>query len=767
MESLDYQGKIKIFIKFLSPKTSIKMHSASPVEIISITDNEGSILNFESRPFELIQIFLLKQTSDESFIQIDFKAQVGTKYQGCYVSRSTDKLTLKEKTMVITHFEPTFARLALPCFDEPMFKSTFDLAIKADDWQVISNMRGEKDEKTGKIKFDRSPLMSIYLLHWSICRHQRISAMAGETEVSVLTDYPEDSRFSLEIAKDCLEFYNQEFLIPYPLPKIDLIAVYSKSYTEMSVRAMENWGSITFAENILYRFFNDDFNKTFRDCRTIAHEISHMWFGNLVTMNWWTDLWLNEGFARFMEFKCLQKIRPEFNPWERFTSEVLYQALLIDNPVSRSHPVEIDNIQADNINTFFDSISYLKGASILRMLEDVMGNSFSKAVNNYLSDYKWKNVDSDQFFESMQKFTETNVKDMMKSWTRQSGYPLIECMKQENKTFSLIQSAFDPNHSARWVIPLRYLTSTGETGLFILSEEVDQLPFSADWVKLNYGATGFYRVLYKKCPELLSSVKNFTALDRYGLLHDYCSFYKEHIIDVESLLSVIEALIPENKYFICTLMYSLSFNYESKKVQERLDQILVRNSFALMNSFGLSLASRNSELGLLQELYIQNIIEYWRIIQEKRNLNELESGNNSEIDGKNEDDEELRNIHKFAKLMFVECNDSSFLCEVLHQVLIEEKNQIDELFESLNDAITQRALKLTEGDEFMILLIGWLCSESGSSFSVKIVDLLKHFFYLKQGQDVEYLKNQLKVKAENQKNPQVLELIAELINSSS
>jgi aminopeptidase N len=228
MEELEYSGKLKVFIDFLSAKTSFKMHSTSPVQVLCIKDDRGSTLNFETQPFELIQILLEKETSGQSFVEIEFKVKVGKTCEGCYFSQSYHPIMKEIRTMVITHFEPTYARQALPCFDEPMFKSTFDLCVKADGWEVVSNMRGKLDETSGKIKFDRSPSMSIYLLHWTICNHQKISVTSGETEVSLYSDYPEYSRYSLEIAKDCLEFYNQEFQIPYPLPKLDLIAVYSK-----------------------------------------------------------------------------------------------------------------------------------------------------------------------------------------------------------------------------------------------------------------------------------------------------------------------------------------------------------------------------------------------------------------------------------------------------------------------------------------------------------------------------------------------------------
>ena len=223
MEQLEYQGRIRIELRMTELKDSFKIHSVKPVEIKNVKDEEAQNLRFEGIEYEMVRIYFNREIVGKTFIEIEFSAKVSTTLQGCYLSKNS-----KDEIMIISHFEPTFARQAIPCFDEPGFKTTFDLSVKAIGWNVISNMNGSKDETSQVYKFDRSPLMSLYLLHWSICKHPKITTRLGDTEISIYTDYPEFSMVYLDLAKDCLEYYNNIFQIPYPLPKMDLIAVYSE-----------------------------------------------------------------------------------------------------------------------------------------------------------------------------------------------------------------------------------------------------------------------------------------------------------------------------------------------------------------------------------------------------------------------------------------------------------------------------------------------------------------------------------------------------------
>lgn len=191
------------------------------MEILKITDQDSNILQFESKPYSILQIKLKNQVKGEFLFEFVFKAAIHNQKKGCYVSYSDNQ------KMIISHFEPNYARMALPCFDEPGLKSKFDLKIRVDQgWTVISNMPGDFFPESNLHVFNTSPLMSLYLLHWSICKHQKISTFLDSTEISIYTTCPEKSKVYLDLSKDSLQYYNQVFGLVYPLPKLDLIAVF-------------------------------------------------------------------------------------------------------------------------------------------------------------------------------------------------------------------------------------------------------------------------------------------------------------------------------------------------------------------------------------------------------------------------------------------------------------------------------------------------------------------------------------------------------------
>lgn len=376
----------------------------------------------------------------------------------------------------------------------------------------------------------------------------------------------------------------------------------------MSVRAMENWGAITFLENILIRNEWDGFDKFFRDCRTVCHEISHMWFGNLVTMEWWTDLWLNEGFARFMEFKCLEVIRPQFRPWSKFVCDVLYTALKIDTPISKSHPVELVCIDPDHINSYFDSISYLKGASILRMMENLMGPDFDSGLIHYLTSYKYKTVTSDQFFNCMSSFTPIKISPLIRTWTQQAGFPLLTLKREAYGIFRITQEPFDSSQDALWSVPIRYLSETGESGLFILHQKQDILEVPGSWVKLNHNSVGFYRVLYTDHEELFEACQSLSSEDRYGLLDDCLSLYYSERVGISYLSKLLTSLIPEHSYIVLKLLHALPQQASNSIEKELFTKVLNKNSRALWDKFQMSVVENDLEFNLVRKMFLHRLV---------------------------------------------------------------------------------------------------------------------------------------------------------------
>jgi len=466
--------------------------------------------------------------------------------------------------------EPVDFRTVFPCFDEPCFKSKFlmnvlipeESIIKdiSENFQVLSN--GELHKKIDfilennhyiKYSFSESPLMSIYLLTWIIGYYKFISkeliienSKINEIRMYKEKDYSEnnsntksnflqieenknyqikirsfyplhrenESNHSLDIAEKSLQFYSEYFKIPYTFPKLDLVPTADFSY-----RALECWGCILFLHYALLVSPKLNILEKKLVSRTTVHEISHMWFGNLVTMEWWDDIWLNEGFARFMEFQCLNKIKPELNLENNFIELIFSQALKIDEKPS-THPVIGECASPDDLHEIFDTISYAKGASILRMFNHFIGSEkFMKVIQEYLKFYRFKNTKTINLWEMFLKYANIDLVEIMNSWTMKSGHPAIFVMLSNDYKDLIIEQypfprdfnieSFSGEEDLIWHIPL-FIKTTNSEIKFLMKEKkislnlekdlfisnIDDLLRGDQFIKINDGMKGFYRVYY-------------------------------------------------------------------------------------------------------------------------------------------------------------------------------------------------------------------------------------------------------------------------------
>src|SRR3990167_8780239 len=394
--------------------------------------SEKAITKTDGKKEELT-IIIKKKIKGTAFVEIAFTGELNDRLLGFY--RSQYKQNGKTKYLATSQFEAADARRAFPCWDEPEAKATFDISIIAENkFTAISNMpviSKKKMKNKTLYKFAKTPVMSTYLVYLGVGEFEYLTGKIGKTQVRVITTKGNKSKgkYSLELGKKLLLSYEKYFGIKYPLPKLDLIAI-----PDFASGAMENWGAITFRETILLYDPKTSSTRTKQYiAEVISHEIAHQWFGNLVTMKWWNDLWLNESFATFMATKFVDKFYPEWDLWTQFFYLDTISAFSLDS-LQNSHKIEVEVLNPNEMDEIFDAISYSKGASVIRMLEQYLGEEiFRKGLQNYLSKFKYGNAKTDDLWTSLEKMSKKPVRKIMNTWTKQVGYPLVSINSKKNK----------------------------------------------------------------------------------------------------------------------------------------------------------------------------------------------------------------------------------------------------------------------------------------------------------------------------------------------
>jgi puromycin-sensitive aminopeptidase len=465
----------------------------------------------------------------EYTITLEFSGKITDNMDGIYPSRFKEDGI--DKKLIATQFESHHAREAFPCIDEPEAKATFDLHLThAKDETALGNTPITNEKIVGNRKttsYDTTPFMSTYLLAFvvgDIAYQEAVSKNGVKIRTYATKHQVEHTAFALDIAVKCMDYYEEYYDIPFPLGKCDFIAL-----PDFASGAMENWGLITFREQTLLMDPDSTSLMTKQYVAiVVAHELTHQWFGNLVTMRWWTDLWLNEGFASWMEYLAINHLFPEWDLWTQFAVDEQQHAMKIDS-LEHTHPVEVEVNHPDEIRSIFDAISYQKGASMIHMLHDYLGaDHFRDGLRHYLKKHSYKNTHTIDLWQALEDVTKMPVKNFMGVWTSQSGFPIVN-VKQEGDHLVIEQSKFvtNPESPARgddtlWPIPLHASELSNQTAI----KKLTNIPLIGNTVpaKINNGQTGFYRVNYshemqQKQIEMIDNGK-FSAVDRMGLLAD-------------------------------------------------------------------------------------------------------------------------------------------------------------------------------------------------------------------------------------------------------
>jgi tricorn protease interacting factor F2/3 len=536
LRKLRFDGTVRII---LDSETDVKLNSVE-LEIVEIEAN--------GRPVEYNL-----EGEDLSVKTGKFHGELGIKYRGSISDNLVGlyKAAYDGGYVASTQFEAASARRVFPCVDHPAYKAVFKLTVKTDsDNSVISNMppssvKVEGPKKT--VEFPKTPHMSTYLLYLGIGKFEEVKDRLDGVDYIVATVPGKSSgaKFPLDVAKNSVKFYESYFGSKYNLPKMHLIAV-----PEFAAGAMENWGAITFREIALLVDKESSIRIKKQVAEVTAHEISHQWFGDLVTMKWWDDLWLNESFATFMAYKATDSMFPQWVVWQDFVRGETAGALGRDSLVN-THPIEVKVNSPTEIEQIFDDISYGKGASIIRMLEAYSGEDhFMRGVRSYLEMYKFSNAAGVDLWNEIEHASKTRVKAMMTEWIRRPGYPVLS-VKAEGRKLMIRQQRFLLNGKSApsdWPVPITLKINGKEQKILMeRSEDSIDVPDGVESLKLNLEQTGFYRVYYDGLYDEVWRVE-MSPVDRYGIVSDAYAFTIQGKMEFTQYLALIDRYMNEKDY---------------------------------------------------------------------------------------------------------------------------------------------------------------------------------------------------------------------------
>lgn len=582
MDKCTFKGKVSVVCD-VAQDTSTVILNANHLEAKAVTvckgrlddkdafveDAVADVAKFEVlETHEMLVVTMIEtlKKGDVVRIDIDYSGTLNDRMQGFYRVDDVDRAGHYGGAC---HFEATGARAAFPCFDEPSFRAKFRIAVDVekkyeDRLSVLSNMselkREDVDDDVTRIHFDVTPKLPTYLVCWCVVFDYKSTATkAPESDVPVRVFVPKgkekQTEFALEIASTALDLYKDFFGVPYALPKMDLI-----SLADFPIGAMENWGLLTFRERFILYDDSESSDSVRMDVAVVvAHEVAHQWFGNLVALDWWTDLWLKEGYATWISYLCVDRMRPEFEAWTQFLTNEFTFARDLD-ALENSHPIEVEVKSPAEIDEIFDSISYNKGASLIRMLHGWIGeNAFRKGMKAYLEKFSYGNAKTADLWESLEKASGKPVGQVMSTWTKQKGFPVVTASLSSDGKVTLKQNCFQANGNQGlttiWDIPLEVSCKSKEclkSLLFSKKEETVDLKDvpTGDWINLNPGSLGFFRVRYPKemLDKFLPSIKDrsLPKNDRLNLISDQLALASSGLIPTVELIQFLETYRGED-----------------------------------------------------------------------------------------------------------------------------------------------------------------------------------------------------------------------------
>ncbi|OAJ43042.1 hypothetical protein BDEG_26427 [Batrachochytrium dendrobatidis JEL423] len=603
-ESFEFAGHVQISLD-VKEETSTIVANANELNIKSASIVVVHVKTETTQTAKAITLDKKKETVTFEFetplpagakveLTVDYTGIHNDQMAGFYRSSYTGKDDVK-KHLVVTQFEATDCRRAIPCWDEPNLKATFDVKLIVDPvFCALSNMN-QTEERTvqhenkslKEITFARTPIMSTYLLAMAVGDFEYIETMAQPK-------MPANAKPSLFVS----------ILLEGRSTLMDMIAI-----PDFGAGAMENWGLVTYREVMLLVDENTSAPAKQGVAYVVGHELAHQWFGNLVTMDWWSELWLNEGFATFVGWLATDNIFPEWKVWTQFVTGDYSKGMGLDSMRS-SHPIEVDVQSPAEINQIFDAISYSKGASVIRMLSSFLTTEiFSAGVRIYLKKFAYSNATTLDLWAALSEVSGHDVAKLMYSWTRTMGYPILSVTNEEfdeskqELTLTVRQSRFlssgdltpDEDASSLWTVPLTIVTHVNPHSptRHVLTEKETKItfPYSHEnnffW-KFNYRSNGFYRTNLDTKQQahlgaaLAANLSLFTTEDRIGIISDAFATAKSGNSSTAGALDISRGFVAEEDFIVLS---ELSANVASVSVILLNESEEVRNGIDMLKRY--------------------------------------------------------------------------------------------------------------------------------------------------------------------------------------
>jgi aminopeptidase N len=594
---------------------TVKLSVRSPVHQLVLNalelDIEAASLDGKELPRSAINIDKEKElltlalpselASGDHTLALSFSGKINQQGQGLFYMHYQEHGSRTKKIMLGTQFEATDARRFFPCWDEPAFRARFQLTVVVpENWLAVSNMPIESEKKvTGgkEVRFAATPLMSSYLNVFVAGELDLVESRSGPTQIRVIATKgkAELGRYALEATMQILQYYNDYFGVPYPLPKLDQIALPGGFGG-----AMENWGGITYYESaLLFDRKNSSAETKQNIYEVIAHEVAHMWFGDLVTMAWWDNLWLNEGFASWMGTKCTAHFNPQWEVWLRRNLPrdptrrvgITKEQAMEGDARSTTHPIQQRIATEAEANSAFDDITYKKGQSFLRMLESFLGEDvFRDGIRRYIAAHEYSNSTTADLWKALSEASKKPVGEIAAGWTEQPGFPVVKVKREGDGKVRLTQERFTVNSKhappLEWKIPLTYSVIGQAPATLLMTSKthiLEDIPVDRA-LKLNVNGAGNYRVEYDEPSRnlLLQALPKLGVEDRVNLLSDSWAMVQADRAPISLYFELIEKLsasteIAEREQIINVLDFInglLVGNPEREKLQSYARSLL-------------------------------------------------------------------------------------------------------------------------------------------------------------------------------------------------